>query len=1172
MYRATTSIKSEESTIRTRLSPLTAWLVASLLAAAAQPGCDDTTDTTDETQDEQLPPQNDGSQGSSRDETMAPPKQLASVVLAGRVVAADRGQPLAGATVRLPAGDEQVESGPDGTYQLRLPGEGEHTVQVKLAQYTTSRVDVVALAPEAGVSAESLHISRDLYLFEKSADLALLVLTTDGAPASAGVQIELSDWRFPDEARAHRMDDEGVPKRVVTDDEGKVLVEDLPATQVVLSVLPCDLNNDGNADTQTTTTTVMLARGQTATTTLVQRAAIQTTQIVAANFSSMYDYEPSAAVEHEPLFAVFSTPMQAEPVTAKLIPLDPYSGNSDALPFLLQAEWQSPVRLEMTPNFNEVQALVSYNVAIDVVSSSGTPFTVFGYAEWTPAPSREIPQTCTEEVTGLALAPDQPPLDFDTSAVTIGWESTGCRGGYVIFARNDVNAEWQKIAFEPSDFDQGRITRTLTIPSQFDRFAGDGRHTPLAGGGLSIAVLPVANAALLPGETNATLVLADVAQPRIADVTASFADFDPSGPQSVVINVIFTEYTGDETAVPELQITDAGGAVDFTLDADTAVWQWSDGLLGGRFTIAIPEGANPAGDLVRVIASDVVDLAGNSAAVDESRETTIAETRFDFESSSQGWTTVGPAWEYGTPSSNTSPRGCSGGTGCWGTILAGYAAAGMWGELISPVLSVPTGAPWLHFWVYADLSYNQTAAVVVRRAGFEDELLAEIGRDYSWVLKAASLEDYAGENVQLIFNYVVHSSFNDERGVYVDDVVVRVDTSEDGTATPLGPCTEPVTNLALDPVQDPLDFNTALFTLAWDAINCHGGYNVFARDDRYNTEWQQVATEPTDFDSGRIVSRIGLPDEFDRYVSDPIQTPLAGMTVTFSVLPETSARPVPGSEDELLVLTDAVSPQMAVELATFGGFDENGPHQFVVDVAFSEYLSGESTVPQLNFEEAGGDPDFVLDPTTATWTWEPGSIGGRFIIPIPEGANPRGDRLWVSAARIVDLSGNESTDLTTPPMEVDGVHFDFDRSTQGWTAEGDVFEYGTMTGSYAGPCTGDSYCWRTVLGDNVPESYSGTLVSPPFPVPANEPILSMSYHLQYDRWDQTFRFYVWHGDNEVSELSLPETSWSSWSNPTLALTEYAGQWIQFAFVFDSMGSGDHMRFYVDNMLITSAGL
>lgn len=1093
-----------------------------------------------------------------------PPDMLrhraAPAVLSGRVVAAESGQPLADARVEILGDRDEERSDEEGMYQLSLPGRGEYYISVALSGYATTRVGIVTPPAEGDANTESLHMVRDVYLLEKSADLSVEVLTTIGDPAGSGIEVELSDWRFPAAAVAHRVDDFGVPQRIETDDEGRALLTDLPATEVLLTVLPHDFDRDGIPNTEATQHTVTLTEGELVSTVIVQNALFSPVEVIQSNFSSSsYSREPSNLHVDTPLFAVFSAPMRTEPgstVAALASSRVPYEYDTVLLP--LSTSWTSPVRLEMTPNFSAIEIGKEYSLEIQVVTASGEATVVRGYAKWEAPLVGGVTEACTEQIVDLDLEPTQRPPNYDSSVFLLGWQATSCRDGYRIYAKDDGdNAEWKQVGFESMNFETGRISTRVALPNDFDRYAGDSIQTPLAGSSVTFAVLPSGSAESTPGDGATTITVADVVPPEIAETSVRLTDFDPSGPQSVVVEIGFTEYLDRDTPIPWLHAQEAGGDVNFVLDPSTAVWLWDPGLHGGRFTFEIPSGADATGDELWMVASNVVDLSGNQAGELTGRQMRIEGALFDFEDSPQGWTSTGLLWEHGAPAGR-SPSTCNGTAACFGTIMAGRVPTGLTGELISPPIRVPLVDALVRFQLYTSRHGNHRLTLLLRRDGHPDESIADFrDGEQRWEEGRSSLSEYAGERVRLVFSYF-SGTWDHNNGVYIDNVSIetREGTTEDDPGQDR--CAERVNNLALEPVQGPLDYDSSVFFLGWDAVSCRGGYRIYAKDDTHNTQWQQVASEPMDFDMGRITTRVELPADFDRYLSDNMHTPLAGSTVTFAVLPSASPRWLPLNDDVTLTVADVVAPDIVEASANLSGFDELGAHEAVVEIVFTEYVRGDEAAPQLEIEEAGGDPTFSLDPATATWRWDPGMRSGRFTLEIPQGADVTGDILWVTVPEVSDLSGNASSGLASPRTTIDAVRFDFDDSSQGWTTTGAAWEHGTPR-SYP-RCPDGGACWGTVLAGDVPIGVRGELVSPLVTIPQGNA-------------DVSFWLYAEVGGSQVGAMhvrrdGLPDElittfGYGDWAEWTVPLTDYAGEQVRLVFEYDSGASSHYRGMYVD---------
>ena len=109
-----------------------------------------------------------------------------------------------------------------------------------------------------------------------------------------------------------------------------------------------------------------------------------------------------------------------------------------------------------------------------------------------------------------------------------------------------------------------------------------------------------------------------------------------------------------------------------------------------------------------------------------------------------------------------------------------------------------------------------------------------------------------------------------------------------------GPCEEIVSEVNLVEGYVTPDFDTTTFSLAWPAVSCTGGYDIYVRDDLHNPEWSLLQTDPTDYEWGEIQTICTLPESFDRYQVDTDLTPLAGRPCRSASCRWTQPTPLPG--------------------------------------------------------------------------------------------------------------------------------------------------------------------------------------------------------------------------------------------------------------------------------------
>ncbi len=210
-----------------------------------------------------------------------------------------------------------------------------------------------------------------------------------------------------------------------------------------------------------------------------------------------------------------------------------------------------------------------------------------------------------------------------------------------------------------------------------------------------------------------------------------------------------------------------------------------------------------------------------------------------------------------------------------------------------------------------------------------------------------------------------------------------------------------VTGLAVTPAN--ADFDTASFTLSWNASANASGYQVWVRDTNRNPSYLLVKTLGS---SPAPSTTVTLPATFDWYSADALQTPFAfGVGVDFAVVPVNAAgdAPLPSAVTPVH-RTDAVAPPVDQAAQTGNADNSAGGTARTITLAltFGEYMN----------QDPAFVPTIVLpDPSmTATFRWDPsttyGTTVGRFSITVPPSIDGHGT-YTVSGAK--DSSGNTMT-------------------------------------------------------------------------------------------------------------------------------------------------------------------
>lgn len=365
------------------------------------------------------------------------------------------------------------------------------------------------------------------------------------------------------------------------------------------------------------------------------------------------------------------------------------------------------------------------------------------------------------------------------------------------------------------------------------------------------------------------------------------------------------------------------------------------------------------------------------------------------------------------------------------------------------------------------------------------------------------------------------------------------------------------------------DYDFRSIYLEWATLECASRYLILARDDYANPYWTVLSALDSDFDTGSLGTRIELPPEFDRYPGEVLQTPLAGIAVEFAVVPLGYAAEPYDPPDRYAVLRDETPPSLVgVQRHGMGNnpFVEPTDLEFLVE--FSEYLADDSPPPVLEITEAGGDPDYALDPADGTWIWGPLHRFGRYIFRIPPGVDASGDLYRIVAIDPTDLTGNRfQSAQTTEWEEIPGaIDFDFEDGAEGWTVEGLGWELGTPTLGPFNVISGNN-CWGTVLDAYYDNNMDISLISPPIQIPEGNPTISFYAWIYIELSDN---LVLWIDDGTESRIRWAKNGpLSSWERYKLDISDYAGETVRFKFRFTSNSTYTSIGAFIDLFTVYS---
>ncbi|MCK4461969.1 MAG: hypothetical protein KAW46_09190, partial [candidate division Zixibacteria bacterium] len=249
------------------------------------------------------------------------------------------------------------------------------------------------------------------------------------------------------------------------------------------------------------------------------------------------------------------------------------------------------------------------------------------------------------------------------------------------------------------------------------------------------------------------------------------------------------------------------------------------------------------------------------------------------------------------------------------------------------------------------------------------------------------------------------------RGDFVDDDEVKdpklTFTSFDNTTETLMP-----TGFAIDMGTNwKADFDDLVINFKWDSVSGAEYYQIFAKDNRLNTDF--IVVNPYIEDISFWTMQGGTVNfaaddssniSFDLYFDDMgLHTPFSGGTeITFKVRAVNSAGPSPFSAE--ITIADETAPTYTViQTETADNTAGTDAATFTVAITEDEYLS---TIA-FAFAEMGGDPAYVLTPADVAWTWEVDMRHGAGVVTVPIGACASADNMIVT---ITDNSGNVGVD------------------------------------------------------------------------------------------------------------------------------------------------------------------
>lgn len=492
-------------------------------------------------------------------------------VIAGRVVDAQSGRPIASVTIKAYA-DTVVTGTTDaeGVFALKDLPLGTMTVAFELAGYVrslcTPTLDVTT-ATQGNVLARC-----DMVMAKAEARLEGFVVTPDGKPVQ-GMSLT-ADLRTLSGPMLFSGYDLVATTTTATD--GSFAFASLPAVPrgvgVTVSFQPFDVNGDGEPEWPAFNRSFTVFPGASAPMVVVLSA--QTPQIVVTNLSDN-ELAPGEAAT-----VTWNIPLETANATVRLVD----ASRNTEVP--VEATWSSGLTLTARPANSGALIVgqryyLSVNAkAVGTDSSFGNTWTLY----FTVRPSTVNP--ITAQVTNLAVALPVAPA-HSSNAFTVSFTGVAGAAGYKVYAKDTLLNQAWILASAFSGSNAGTVYRAFTLPSQFDAYFFDGSVWPLAGGNrITFAVVPfdaVGNES--PLSAAPTVQVQDVVAPTWTALVAQQGDAvnDTGSPTRVTVGVNFSEPM--KGSVPPQLVTASGLA---------ATWAWAVDYQSGLFTLTIPPNTNAA--------------------------------------------------------------------------------------------------------------------------------------------------------------------------------------------------------------------------------------------------------------------------------------------------------------------------------------------------------------------------------------------------------------------------------------------------------------------------------------------------------------------------------------------------------------------------------------------------
>lgn len=294
----------------------------------------------------------------------------------------------------------------------------------------------------------------------------------------------------------------------------------------------------------------------------------------------------------------------------------------------------------------------------------------------------------------------------------------------------------------------------------------------------------------------------------------------------------------------------------------------------------------------------------------------------------------------------------------------------------------------IHFSIQPDLSNINNSIVLIDASGNEISIDYSSSGNTLTIIPSADLE--YGETYNL--GYIIYSELSNDfvSGVFtfqtLENVVSLPSRISDFYHLDWG-----------------WNFNSTQFTFKWTSVENIIGYKIYAYDNNLNTDNIKVGTYPANdhllYQEASV--DLSLFPQFDYYVDDGIQTPLAGdVRVYFYVVAYNELGESEPSTHHYVY--DTIAPAISVEYDSTNNYGPNNSlyssRSFNLILSANEYMD-------LNFSyyfgESGGDP-YLLDTNDVSFKWDADRSGGKMTISVDGYQNGAGGDTLI----ITDLKDN----------------------------------------------------------------------------------------------------------------------------------------------------------------------